>query len=530
MTSFRLRTPAEYLRLLWRRRYFVLVPALIVTAALAYAVSRLPNVYESTTVIIVDPPKVSTNYVQPVNQIDLNSRLNSIQKQVTSRTELQRIINRFGLYRDLTERNVPIEGVIDEMNRHILVRPFSAQAGIYAFAISYRGPDPRTVRDVTAELAARFIDANSDETRRQVYTTIDQLEGRIGEVKVELEKIETARAGYLVRHPDAVQGQEQNLLGQMNSLSLIRQSQQSSIDALRNQIATSEQLLGALRTQADTDPETPLATGQTEGQLRSKRAEYDAQLRQLLTQYTEKHPEVIKVRAQLESINRELEDLQNKTAQDLRNKRVVRSTNPQAQQLDIKLAADRRDLARKEAELEQTNRQLDGLQSRLRSTPLLATEATKIDRDYTTLKKRYEDLLAMRDNARFSAKVINDFSGETFRMADPANLSETPVSPKRNLLYPLSLAIGLLTGLIAAAAMEIRALLTIRDARDVAHYTRLPLLVAVPQIVTAQERRLAVWRTAAKVGAVVLLIAVAVPLLYQAIKVSRVLNIVTGSY
>ena len=31
--------------------------------------------------------------------------------------------------------------------------------------------------------------------------------------------------------------------------------------------------------------------------------------------------------------------------------------------------------------------------------------------------------------------------------------------------------------MIAAAALEIRALLTIRDARDVAHYTRLPLLV-----------------------------------------------------
>lgn len=530
MTSFRLRTPAEYLWLLWRRRYLILVPAIIVAVALAYAVRRLPNVYESTTVIIVDPPKVSTNYVQPVNQIDLNSRLNSIQKQVTSRTELQRIINRFGLYRELTERNVPIELVIDEMNRHIQVRPFSAQSGIYAFAISYRGADPRTVRDVTAELAARFIDANSDETRRQVYTTIDQLEGRINEVKTELEKIERDRASYLVQHPDAVEGQGQTILGQMNSLSMIRQSQQSSIDTLRNQIATGEQMLATLRTQENTDPETPLATGQTEGQLRSKRAEYAAQLRQLLTQYTEKHPDVIKTRAQIEAINRELEDLQNKTTQDLRSKRVARTTNPQGQQLEIKLAADRRDLARKEAELEQTNRQLNDLQSRLRTTPLLATEASKIDRDYTTLKKRYEELLAMRDNARFSAKVLNDFSGETFRMADPANLPEAPVSPKRNLLYPLSLLVGLLTGLIAAAAVEIRALLTIRDARDVKHYTHLPLLVTVPQIVTAQERRSAAWRTLVRVGAVVLLIAIATPLLYQAIKVSRLLHIVTGSY
>lgn len=530
MASFRIRTPAEYLKLLWRRRYFVLVPCLIVASALAYAISKLPNVYESKTSIIVDPPKVSSSYVQPVNQIDLNSRLNSIQKQVTSRTELQRLINRYGLYPEMIKNGTPIELVIDEMNRFIYVQPYSAAAGIYAFQISYRGPDPRTVRDVTAELAARFIDANSDETRRQVYTTIDQLEGRINEVKTELEKIESERAGFLVKNPDAVQGQEQNMLGQMNSLSLIRQSQQTSIDAMRNQIAMSEQVLASLKTQENVEPEPPLAAGQTEGQLRSKRAEYEAQMKQLLVVYTEKYPEVIKLRTMIESINREMDDLKNKTEQERLAKRAARTANPQVQSLDIKITADKRDLARKEAELEQTNRQFAELQGRLRSSPLLATEATKIDRDYTTLRRRYEDLLSMRDNARFSAKVINDFSGETFRMADPANLPEAPVSPKRNLLYPMALAIGLLTGLIAAAAFEARALLTIRDVRDVSHYTRLPLLVTVPKLITEQERRWQFMIDAAKIFGFVVLIPLAALLLYQVIKISRLLNMVTGSY
>ena len=530
MASFRVRTPAEYLRLIWRRRYFVLVPLIIISSALCYAIRKLPNVYESTTVIIVDPPKVSPNYVQPVNQIDLNSRLSTIQKQVTSRTELQRIINRYGLYQELTSRNVPLEVVIDEMLRHIYVRPFSASSGVYAFSISFRGSDPRTVRDVVADLAARFIDANSDETRRQVYTTIDQLEGRINEVKSELEKIELARAGYLIKNPDAVPGQEQNMLGQMNSLGLIRQSQQSSIDAMRSQIGTNEQLLGTLKTQDTVEPETPVAVGQAEGQLRSRRADIEAQLRQLLTVYTEKNPEVIKLRVQIDAINREMEDLRSKTEQDKKVKRASRSNDLQIKNLEIRIAADKRDLAHKEEELEETNRQYAELHNRLRTTPLLATEATKIERDYNTLRKRYEDLLALRDNARFSAKVINDFSGETFRMADPASLPEVPVSPKRSLLYPLSLALGLLSGLIAAVAMELRALMTIRDARDVAHYARLPLLVTVPKIITKQERRWVPFLSVVKVFGVILLIVAAIPLLYQAIKVSRVLNLVTGTF
>ncbi|MGH9798898.1 MAG: hypothetical protein ACRD82_00895 [Blastocatellia bacterium] len=530
MASFRIRTPAEYLKLLWRRRYFVLAPCLVVASALGYAINKLPNVYESRTTIIVDPPKVSASYVQPVNQIDLNSRLNSIQKQVTSRTELQRLINRYGLYPELMARNTPIELVIDEMNRFIYVQPYSAASGIYAFQISYRGPDQRTVRDVTAELAARFIDANSDETRRQVYTTIDLLEGRINEVKTELEKIESARAGFLVSNPDAVTGQEQNMLGQMNSLSMIRQSQQNSIDSFRSQISMSEQVLANLKTQESTEPDAPLAAGQTEGQLRAKRAELEGQLKQLLVTYTEKYPDVIKLRVQIESINRELEDLKNKTEQERQKKRAARTANPQIAQLEIKLSGDRAELIRKNAELEQTNRQFAELQSRLRHSPILATEATKIERDYNTLRKRYDDLLSMRDNARFGAKVINDFSGETFRMADPANLPEAPSSPKRNMLYPMALIVGLLSGLIAAAAVEARALLTIRDARDVTHYTQLPLLVTVPKIVTEQELRRLPMLNAAKIFGMVVLIPLAAFLFYHGIKISRLLSMVTGSY
>ncbi len=529
MASFRVRTPVEYLRLLWRRRYFILTPFVIAGAALCWAVHGLPNIYESATMIIVVPPRVSTNYVQPVNQVDVNSRLSTIQKQVTSRTELQRIINRFGLYKEMIERATPVELVIDEMQRHIFVRSQSTSTGTNAFTISFQGPDPRAARDVTAELAARFIDANSDETRREAYTTIGQLEEQIETVKAQLEQIESSRAGYLVRNPDAIPGQEQSMLGQMNSLSLIRQSQQSSIDALRAQISTNEQLLAAMKSQESADPETPLATGQTEGQLRARRADFEAQLRQLLIKYTEKAPEVVAVRSQIDSINRELEDLRNKTEQDKAARRATRPANPQVQSMEIKVATDKKELDRKQAEIERTNGQIAELQSRLRSTPLLATEATKIERDYDVLRKRYDDLIAKRDNAKFGAKVINDFSGETFRMQDPANLPEVPVSPKRRLLYPFSLIISLLTGLIGAIAVESRAMMTIRDSKDVAHYARLPLLVTVPKIVTQQERRMRPLVNVAKVLGVLLLIAAAVPLLYQAIKLSRLLNVLTGS-
>lgn len=529
MASFRIRTPAEYLFMLWRRRYYILVPLLIVSGALSYAIYKLPNVYESSSFIIVDPPKVSSTYVQPVNQLDATARLSALQKLVTSRTELQRLIERFKLYPEQLSQNVPVETLVERMVKQIDLKTQSAAAGVYAFTVSFRHADPSKARDVTAELTTRIINANSDSELQKVYATVDQIEERVKDVRVQLEKIETERARYFVQNPDASPNQEQSLVGQLNSLGTVRQSQQTSIDALRSQISLNEQLLGTIKSQVDVEPETPLAVGQTEGQLRTRRAELEGRLRKLLTEYTEKAPEVKAVRAEIESLNAEFEDLKKSDDQNKQVKRAARANNPQVAQIELKLAADRRDLKLKEDEMGRINARYSELQARLNKTPLLGVEALKIDRDYMTLRKRYDDLLAQQDNARFSAKVINDFSGETFRLIDPASLPEQPVSPQRRILYPLALLLGLGIGLLAAGASLARELVTIRDARDVQHYAGLPLLVAVPELVTENERRLVPLVTAAKVIGAMLLILVSWPVLYQLIKFSRVLDLFTQS-
>ena len=529
MTSFRVRTPVEYLMILWRRRYFLLAPFIIVTATLGYIIYTLPNVYESSTLIIVDPPKISPTYVQPVNQIDITSRLGTIRQQVTSRTGLQEIIDKYDLYQDLRRASTPAEVVVDEMRKHIDVSIRNGSSGANAFTVAFRGLQPETVRQVTAELATRFINANTDEERRRIRATTDNLDERVGDVKKRLEKIEAERTQYLIKHPDAVPGTEVSMVGQMNSLGTVLQSQRSSIDILQNQILASEQLMATLRAQSD-EVDTSLAVGQIEGQLRARRAELDGQLRQLLATYTEKHPEVKIARAQLETINKELEDLKNTSEQDKKAKLASRRNSPQIANLEIQIAAAKRELTQKKTDFDRASRDYSELQQRLRSTPLLTLEAQRIDRDYDTLRKEYDALVSQKESAVFSAKVINDFNGETFRMQDPAYLPEAPVFPKRGMLYPFSLMLGLLCGLAVAFAAEARYLFTIQDAHDVAHYMRLPLLATLPKLMTDGERQQRTALRAAQFVGVVLLIVVAVPLLVKAIQYSKLLNVFTGTY
>ncbi|NOT63012.1 MAG: hypothetical protein HOP19_22620 [Acidobacteria bacterium] len=530
MANFRLRTPIEYLELLWRKRYYLLVPFIIVAAASAYAVYKLPNMYESQSMIIVDPPKVSSNYVQPVNSIDVNSRLTMIRKLVTSRTELQRLFERFDLYPQMRERSAPMEETVNEMLKHIDVKQTAASQTINNFTVHYRHPDPVKARDVAQELTTRIINANSDAEIGRVYATLDQIEERVKNVRTELETIEAKRAEYLLQHPEVMEGQDQSLANQLNSLSMLRQSQQTSIDSLRNQTATNEQLVATMKTQADTAPEieTSASVSIIIGQLRTKRAELEGELQKMLAEYTEKAPEVKALRAQIDSINRELDDVNKKDEITKQAKRSQRSgVSLPAQQLELKIAADKRDLEQKQKDLETLNGQINELRGKLGGLPIKAIEGLKIERDYRTLQGRYDELLKQQDAAKFSAKIINDFSGETFRLIDPASLPEQPVSPKRGILYPLSLLMSLLVGVLAAAASASRELLTIRDARDIAHYAHLPLLVTVPRLVTQKERQLVPFVNAAKLIGAIFLIGLATPLLYQLIKISGLLNVFT---
>ena len=62
--SFRQRTPAEYAQLLWKRKWLIILPAIAIAVSTAWVVRRLPNVYESTTLLAIRPITISPSVVK----------------------------------------------------------------------------------------------------------------------------------------------------------------------------------------------------------------------------------------------------------------------------------------------------------------------------------------------------------------------------------------------------------------------------------------------------------------------------------
>ena len=72
-------------------------------------------------------------------------------------------------------------------------------------------------------------------------------------------------------------------------------------------------------------------------------------------------------------------------------------------------------------------------------------------------------------------------------MIDPANFPVVPVAPEAGVADLLGLGAGLALGLLLACIFEIPRLLTIQTSADAAHYTSLPVLISVPELLTPKE-------------------------------------------
>src|ERR1044072_8229729 len=85
----RQRTPGELARIVWRRKWLIALPTAAVTVAVAYVVWRLPNVYESTTLLAVKPASIATSTVTQLSDVDLTMRINNLSQEGTSRSVLE---------------------------------------------------------------------------------------------------------------------------------------------------------------------------------------------------------------------------------------------------------------------------------------------------------------------------------------------------------------------------------------------------------------------------------------------------------
>ena len=497
--EFRQRTIGEYVQIVWNRKWLILLPTIAIATAIAWVVYRLPNVYESTTLVVVKPPTIPNAIVPRLSDTDLALRLNNITQIVTSRTTLQPLIERYPtLYQLERSRGESVEALIEKMRKDMSVGIEARENFANAFVIKFKGRDPRTTQAITAELASQYIAAETTDTTQTSSTTKQFFEDQIKQAKDQLEEIDTRRVQYMQRNLNNLPSSAGSLLGQLSGLRDQQRTLMMEMGRLRDQRTALSNQLADLEKQSEqdrfdvieqvTDPKS--TTGYA--QLASRKAQLEAEYQNMLVTLKPKNPDVIAKKAELTAIQREIDQLveEGKSKLEERRKRVENRTDPRIVTLRGNLKLVDGELIRQQKSLDLIDKQIGELQERINTMPSAEIELDKLNRDYTIQKTRYDDLLAKKVAIDLSADVATNQQGEKIQVIDPANFPERPVAPKRPLLMAMGVALGLAVGLLLAGLVEVPRLLTIQSTRDAEYYTGMPVLISVPELLTPRERRM----------------------------------------
>src|SRR5437870_86463 len=496
--EFRQRKLSEYLSIARKRKWIILLPTIAIGLAISYVLFRLPDLYESVTLIVVKPSTLPNSVVPTITEETLTRELTSISQVVTSRSSLQPLMEKYDLYKEERRRGEPMELINDQMRKQIKVEVNTSRNDITnAFNITYRGRDPKATQAVAAELASKYVDEQTKGTVNAGTSAKQFIEEQVRQAKEELDTIDTQRLSYLQKNMNNLPSQSQALVGRLTALHEEQKALIAELGRLRDLGAAYRSQLADLTKSYDqeiamaaentTDPKTTMAWAE----LVRRRSELEADLQNLLTQYKEKHPDVVGKKSQLEAVKREQDQMiaDWKTRIEERKQKLVQLTDPRILTLRTQISMIDGDMDRQRKLLNETNAQIADLDGRINAIPNAEVGLEAIDREYQTKKLNYDNLLAQQQKIVVGADAAKDQQGGGISVVDPANLPEHPVAPKRFLLTIAGFGAGLVLGLLLAMIFESRRLFTIQTTEDAKHYTGLPVLAAIPELMTAAEAR-----------------------------------------
>src|SRR6185437_14731434 len=285
-----------------RRRHSVFLALVLVGWGIVWGASwLLPPRYKSSTLILVEPPSMPKNYVLPNVSNDLQDQIQSITQQITSRTRLLQIIDKWHLYEDKHHPLTP-DSKVERMRKEITVELVRdpQDNNINAFRVSFMSPDPSMAQRVTSELTNLFIDENLNLRQQQSQNTTQFLQSQLNVARTNLAEQDQKVRAFQTAHEGSLPTQQASNLQILAGFQAQLQNEQDALNAARQQQVYHQSMIDQYRA-LDASPRTAAVAGPPTGlaaidkQIETLRSK----LVDLRSQYTDKYPEVQDVKLEI---------------------------------------------------------------------------------------------------------------------------------------------------------------------------------------------------------------------------------------
>ena len=481
----------------------LLVFALFLLVALGLALG-LPAIYKSRAVVLIEAQEIPQDMVRSMVTSFADQRLQVISQRVLTNSNLGGIIQKFDLYQAERKKN-PLEVVLQKMRKDIIVAPISAdvvdpkqgkavQATI-AFEMSYQNRSPEIAQRVANEIVSLLLNEN---LKQRTETSTDTL----GFLSAEAEKL-GATVSELEQRLASFKKTNSESLPELSSLNLeLMNRSEADISALDGQLRSLDQQRVYLESElSQQKPVTQLVSETGERILgpADRLKVLESEFVPLAARYGDKHPDVMAKRREIESLKaqvgagnsgselalrlqrvqadygetlkkyspdhpdvkrlaRQVDSLQAELAKAGRSAPAVASgaspDNPAYIQLKARLDATAGDIASLQSQRATLKAKIANLEQRITSAPETEREYRGLARDYDIAQRKYQEVLAKKQEAELANNLESKQRGERFSLIEPPMIPEQPSKPNRMMIGLLGLFLSLGAGVGAGALLE----------------------------------------------------------------------------
>jgi len=528
------KTLADYLDLINRRKFYLMVTWLLVSVTSVIVAYNLPKIYRSTATILIEAPTPTKLFESTVSQF-ADEQIQSIYQRVMTTDNVLSIIDSNDLYKniksgftkyELTElfkKNAEVKLTTSTLTS----QTHSGMAEV-AFDISFSDTEAIKSQEIASKLTALFIEQNDKARTQRAVKATDFLMEESDKLNRELQEIDGKIAQYKQQNnfslPEQMQGNlaaidraENELRDTDNQIRTTKESiaflvaelaraqqdlpgsldnklPQNRDDALRIMRAQylkfssiySPSHPSVLRLKREINALDPAFEGQpVTGDLVKQLAEAKRELKALEETYADNHPDIIQRRKQIDQLEQQLKNTPEHSPQALETV-LIATTNPayfgveqqyKSSQLELNFLKEKQDYLK--AKLEKT-------QAILLQAPQIEMAYTDLIRERDNAIKKYTQLKEKWLDAKLIQTMEQQQQGQTLTIIEQPDL---PLHSEKAIRRKVAIGgffMGLIAGLAVALFVEFMEP-GIRGYRAISQVTGLMPLVVVPYIEAPSE-------------------------------------------
>jgi succinoglycan biosynthesis transport protein ExoP len=478
---------------IWARRKYLALGVLAATLAAALTVVlAMPGIYRATATVLVARPEMTTSSTRAALTGELEARLNRIGEEILSRSRLEQLLNRYDLYGPHTKDDMEQSATRFRRDVRVDMRgidPVQGRGTTIAFAITVRGRDPKMVADVANELAAFYVAENSTIRERRANESLQDVKREVDDAQARLDEQDRRTNEFKRRNMGQLPEQVAANLSMLERLNA-----QLALNN-HNQVVAMERRT-AMRRPGDSEMQVA-ASPEEALHMRLNQLNFD--LAKLQRTYSDKYPDVILTKQEIENTKKQLAEL---------GPSAGKSSAPKAAAPPRAMDSE---LAGLKAEDQRLRQMIAAYQSRVEIAPEREQELQQLSRDYRASREISDAALKRYHDAQAAVDVERRRAREEFQVLESAVAPREPAAPNRPKLVLLGVALA--CAATAAIVMLAEQLDTsFHGVDDLRSFSKLPVLVTIPEITTRADRtrRRWRWRLAASAGVVGLFLVIGI--------------------